>query len=158
MSALESLTIDQLAALCGLKHDGYDAWTEPVGDVYTRRTVIPKAYSTRWNVWPHGINGERIKAPSEHAALVALAKHLNLTPKESTVPTYKRLDRDPESNDYNGYVPTAGDVWCFHDGQRWPVTWTDACGLSVGPTADVVYISPAFLPVRSLTTHIEREE
>lgn len=69
---------------------------------------------------------------------------------------FKRIERDSETNDYNGYIPKVGDVWCFHDGQRWPVTWTDACGLSVGPNATVVTIAPTFLPVRSLTTHIER--
>lgn len=78
---------------------------------------------------------------------------MNLTPKDDTVPTYKRIERDHESNDYNGYVPKADDVWCFHDGQRWTVSGTDL--LIAGPGADFV-LSPFLLPVRSLTSHIER--
>ncbi len=70
--------------------------------------------------------------------------------------TYKRIERDTESNDYDGYVPKAGDVWCFHDGQKWPVAGLAPHGLTVGPTAGIANLSPTFLPVRSLTSHIER--
>lgn len=162
MSALESLTVGQLAALCGLTRRERHWWVSTA----TRKCTDPGWASVSQNAdtgeWEVGIYpyapldlspGQRV---TEHAALVALAKHLNLTPKEDTVPKYKRIEKDPKLKDYGDYTPQAGDVWCFHDGQKWPVTWTDACGLSVGPTADVVYISPAFLPVRSLTTHIER--
>lgn len=155
MPTLESLTVDQLAALCGLERDGCGTWTDPVGTVYQRRMVAPKAFSTLWNVWPEGTHGQRIEAPNEHAALVALVRHLNVKPPENPV-KYKRIDRDPESNDYDGYVPKAGDVWCFHDGQKWPVSGLAPHGLIVGPSAGIANLSPTFLPVRSLTTHIER--
>lgn len=79
---LEDLSVAELAALCGLEHDGCDKWTEPARSEYERRIVVPKSYSSLWNVWPHGTRGERIEAPSEHAALVALAKHLQVQPTE----------------------------------------------------------------------------
>lgn len=154
MPTLESLTVEQLAALCGLtRDDDVNLWVDPNGSPQRRRLVASDWMGNHWNAWPNGTVGRRIDALSEHAALVALAKHLNLTPtpKDGTMPTYKRLDRDPKTDDYVDYAPKPGDRWHFGRG---PV-WICKSASMVGPENDEGAHVPSEY-IRALTTHIER--
>lgn len=154
MKPLESLTVEDLAALCGLERDSQGDW---LGEQPWQTNPCVLIYSVRCNTWSaFGIGGRTIvEDVPEHAALVALAQHLNLTPKEEPMnPTrYTRIERDPKTDDYTGYEPKDGDRWCFGRGVVWSVVHT---GSGAYVKANEVDYYGALSPLRSLTTHIER--
>lgn len=81
MTTLESMTVPELAALCGLKRIDSIGWRQSGPDGKTRILVSQSLGNFLWNVWVNGLSGPPLYGcVSESAALRALACHLGLTP------------------------------------------------------------------------------
>lgn len=151
---LESLTVDQLGALCGLERDSMGQWTLCGGSTqWSDPCVLRNADG--W-IAVAGKYPVRISCiTTEHAALLALARHMNLTPKDDTVPTYKRIERDPITKSYpRDYASPAGDILCFPDGQRWTIR--NSIGIPCAGPDEFPHAVVVGKPLLSLTSHIER--
>ena len=145
---MSEMTVEELAALCGLTRDSQGDWT---GKQPWAINPCVISYHNTWAAF--GVKGRSlVEDAPEHAALLALAKHLKLTPKEPDMTRYTRIDKTPGTDRYDTYKAMGGDVWVFHGGQRWTV---QSDGYAVGPESSPRACAPRG-EILGLTSHIER--
>lgn len=152
MINLESLTIEQLAVLCGLKRDDEGDWIGTGS--WTENPCVISDASER-NTWVAYGNGGRglVGDATEREALLALAQHLRDAASDQPV-RYTRIERG-SADDYSGYEPKAGDLWHFSRGAPWKVDDDRGGCYLVAPREEDGYYGIS-KSMRDMTTHIER--
>jgi len=146
---MSEMTVEEMAALCGLTRTSLLRWGH--GDIHV---VYP--LGSQWLAWNRADDAV-FYGDTEYAALLALAQHLNLQPKEPAMNPvrYTRIERDPTTDEYTDYQPREGDRWCFSRGEPWTVV-VGAMSLYVGPKGEEKMYAVSHKHIRNLTTHIER--